>query len=104
MRPMQGLAGCSAELGKGYRNTSGTLNKSCYSHLDESVNCEALERYQRATGAAVAAARVPRRPTDGSRRISRRGKGVNSFLTSESLRKNQLYKYPANKITRPCCL
>ena len=31
---MQGLAGCSAKLGHGYRNNFWQLSNSCYSHLD----------------------------------------------------------------------
>ena len=32
-RAMQGIAGCSAKPGHGYRNISGTLSNSCSSHL-----------------------------------------------------------------------
>ena len=34
-RAMQAIAGCSAELGHGYRNISGRTGNFCYSHLDE---------------------------------------------------------------------
>ena len=33
-RAMQGIAGCSAKLGHGYRNIFCTLSNSCSSHLD----------------------------------------------------------------------
>ena len=34
-RRMQGLAGCSAELGHGYRNIFWRTGNNCYSHLDD---------------------------------------------------------------------
>ena len=54
-RRMQGLAGCSAELGYGYRNIFWCTGNNCYSHLDEAGEPSGATRDPRE--------RPPRRPT-----------------------------------------